>query len=65
MLCDSILSMGSSNPHTSLVWDLGETDPDVAYSSVPYEKGFLLLHYLESIVGGDIFLKFARNYISK
>lgn len=27
-------------------------DPDDSFSSVPYEKGFVLLYYLESLVGG-------------
>ena len=30
---------------------LTNTDPDVAYSSVPYEKGFALLVYLEQLLG--------------
>ena len=32
--------------------DLTNVDPDVAYSSVPYEKGFALLFYLEQLLGG-------------
>lgn len=31
---------------------LNETDPDDVFSSVPYEKGFNLLFYLENILGG-------------
>ncbi len=32
--------------------DLKGIDPDDAFSSVPYEKGFALLYYLEQLVGG-------------
>lgn len=37
---------------TKLIPSLKEVDPDVAYSSVPYEKGFALLFYLEQLLGG-------------
>ena len=42
---------GESNPLTALVPKLGEIDPDDAFSAVPYEKGFTLLYYLETLVG--------------
>lgn len=32
--------------------NLKGVDPDDAFSSVPYEKGFALLYYLECLVGG-------------
>lgn len=41
-----------SGPYTKLVPDLKGVDPDDAFSSVPYEKGFTLLYYLENLVGG-------------
>ena len=37
---------------TQLVVDLKDTDPDDAFSSVPYEKGSCFLTYLERILGG-------------
>ena len=37
---------------TQLVVDLKDTDPDDAFSSVPYEKGSCFLFYLERILGG-------------
>ena len=40
------------HPFTKLVVDLKNVDPDVAYSSVPYEKGFALLFHLEQLLGG-------------
>jgi len=51
---------------TKLVLDLSDgSDPDDAYSSVPYEKGFNLLRALELRVGSDAFLNFAQAYIAK
>lgn len=50
---------------TSLVWPLEiGTDPDEAFSAVPYEKGYALLSYLEALVGRDRFLGFVSAYIS-
>ena len=37
---------------TKLVVDLKDTDPDDAFSSIPYEKGNFLLFHLEEILGG-------------
>ena len=45
-------TFGSDNPLTALVPKLEGVDPDDAFSSVPYEKGFALLYYLESLLGG-------------
>ena len=36
---------------TALVPDLTNVDPDDAFSSVPYEKGFSLLVMIEQLVG--------------
>lgn len=47
-----INTLGDKNPISNLVPNLNEVDPDVAYSSVPYEKGFALLFYLEQLLGG-------------
>lgn len=47
-------SVKTLNPkYTSLVWDLkDDSDPDDAFSRIPYEKGFNFLFYLEQVVGG-------------
>ena len=39
-------------PYTKLVPDLKGVDPDDAFSTVPYEKGFTLLFHLETLLGG-------------
>lgn len=45
-------TFGAQNPLTSLVPSLRDVDPDDAFSSVPYEKGFALLYHLETLLGG-------------
>ena len=55
---------GDSNPLTTLNVNLDDVDPDDAFSSVPYEKGFNFLFYLESLVGGPaVFDPFLKEYI--
>ncbi len=48
---------------TRLRNDLWGVDPDVAYSTVPYEKGYLLLRYLEETAGRPAFDKFLRAWL--
>jgi leukotriene-A4 hydrolase len=48
---------------TKLVPDLAGIDPDDAFSSVPYEKGFYLLAYLQGLVGAAPFEAFLHDYI--
>ncbi|KAL7535361.1 hypothetical protein ACHAXR_007013, partial [Thalassiosira sp. AJA248-18] len=49
---------------TKLIPDLGDDDPDDAFSSVPYEKGFNLLYALERMVGADKFAGFMKAYFN-
>ena len=37
---------------SQLVPNLKDVDPDEAFSSIPYEKGHMLLFYLEQKLGG-------------
>ncbi|XP_038612397.1 leukotriene A-4 hydrolase [Tachyglossus aculeatus] len=63
-LQNSVKAFGDTNPFTKLVVNLKDVDPDVAYSLVPYEKGFALLFYLEQLLGGpEVFLGFLKAYI--
>lgn len=55
---DSIHQFGVDNEFTKLVVDLKGKDPDDAFSSVPYEKGFTFLYYLEKLVGKEKWDKF-------
>lgn len=52
-LVDSVNLFGHDHPYTVLNVKLQGVDPDDAFSSVPYEKGFNFLFYLQSLVGGD------------
>ncbi|KAI8801906.1 peptidase family M1-domain-containing protein [Cladochytrium replicatum] len=50
--------------YTALVPKLDGIDPDDAYSSVPYEKGFTFLYYLEQLLGGPaVFEPWLKSYI--
>ncbi|KAJ3057231.1 Leukotriene A-4 hydrolase [Rhizophlyctis rosea] len=49
---------------SALVPNLKDEDPDDAFSSVPYEKGFNLLFYLEKLVGGStIFEPYVKAHV--
>ncbi|KAI9723413.1 MAG: hypothetical protein M1812_001297 [Candelaria pacifica] len=59
---DSIATLGEDHEFTKLIVDLKGKDPDDAFSSVPYEKGFILLYHLEKLVGKDKWDKFIPHY---
>jgi len=61
----SIQQFGADNPLTAMVPNLQGIDPDDAFSSVPYEKGFSFLFYLEGLVGFEKFEKFFKDYIQQ
>src|SRR5438477_1887674 len=50
---------------TRLRNDLAGVDPDQAYSTVPYEKGYLLLRRLEELAGRAAWDDFLRGYLGK
>ncbi|KAI9002648.1 peptidase family M1-domain-containing protein [Gaertneriomyces semiglobifer] len=51
---------------TCLCPRLRNEDPDDAFSSVPYEKGFNLLFYLERILGGpEVFEPYLKAHVKK
>ncbi|TMB27633.1 MAG: M1 family metallopeptidase [Deltaproteobacteria bacterium] len=50
---------------TRLRNDLAGIDPDEAYSTVPYEKGYLLLRHLEETVGRTRWDAFLRDYLDR
>ena len=52
-----------STNYSKLVPNLGDEDPDEAYSRVPYEKGFIFLLTLERLVGHERFALFVRKYL--
>jgi leukotriene-A4 hydrolase len=64
-LYESVSLLGEESGFTQVVWPLAGEDPDDAFSSVPYEKGFNLLNYLESIIGSELFSGFFKAYLQK
>jgi leukotriene-A4 hydrolase len=57
-LQDSVERYGEDHEFTKLIVDLKGKDPDDAFSSIPYEKGFTFLYYLEKLVGKEKWDKF-------
>lgn len=57
-LSDSISLFGVNHEFTKLVVNLEGKDPDDAFSSVPYEKGFIFLYHLETVLGKEKWDKF-------
>ncbi len=55
---DSIATLGENHEFTKLIIDLKGKDPDDAFSSVPYEKGFIFLYHLEKLIGKKTWDKF-------
>ncbi|KAL8997992.1 MAG: hypothetical protein Q9188_006196 [Gyalolechia gomerana] len=64
-LSDSIADFGEEHEFTKLVIDLKGKDPDDAFSSVPYEKGFHFLYYLEKLIGKEKWDTFIPHYFTK
>jgi len=61
---DSVKLFGEDHEFTKLVIDLKGKDPDDAFSSIPYEKGFHFLYYLEKLVGKSTWDKFIPHYFT-
>jgi leukotriene-A4 hydrolase len=64
-LQDDINHFGATNPLTALRPKMDGIDPDDAFSSVPYEKGFNLLCFLQSLVGAEKFEQWLKAYVTK
>ncbi|CEP61330.1 bifunctional aminopeptidase/epoxide hydrolase LALA0_S03e00452g [Lachancea lanzarotensis] len=66
-LGNSIDSMKNPDRFSKLVQNLQDgTDPDEAFSTVPYEKGSTFLLYLETLLGGkQAFDPFIKHYFKK
>ncbi|PYI25440.1 leukotriene A-4 hydrolase [Aspergillus indologenus CBS 114.80] len=63
-LTDSVEHFGHDHEFTKLVTDLKGKDPDDAFSSIPYEKGFNFLFYLENLIGKHKFDQFIPHYFT-
>ena len=62
---DAVALFGADHDYTKLIPTLKNVDPDDAFSTIPYEKGFHFLYYLEKLVGRDNFDKFIPHYFAK
>ncbi|KAJ3359275.1 Leukotriene A-4 hydrolase [Allomyces javanicus] len=61
-LREAIALYGEDHPFTCLWVKLDGEDPDDSFSSVPYEKGFSLLYYLEQLLGEEAFAMYTKAY---
>ena len=62
---NDIEMFGEENNYTQLMPNYEGVDPDDGFSSVPYEKGYQFLVYLESLVGKEAFKNIMQEYIKK
>ena len=53
---------GEDHPYTKLIVDLKGQDPDDAFSSIPYEKGFHALYAFELLLGKNKWDSFIPHY---
>jgi len=61
---EAIRGYGKEHNFTSLVPKLEGMDPDDAFSVIPYEKGFQLLHHLREVCGAAPFGEFVSAYFA-
>lgn len=59
---DSVSVLGPDHEFTKLIISHKGVDPEDAFSTVPYEKGFHFLWYLDRLVGREHFDKFIPHY---
>lgn len=64
-LKESVALYGDDHKFTSLIVDLKGEDPDDAFSSIPYEKGFNFLFHLDNLVGRENWDTFIPYYFNK
>ncbi|KAG0082091.1 Leukotriene A-4 hydrolase [Linnemannia elongata] len=65
-MVESVEIYGKDHPFTALRPCLRGEDPDDAFSSIPYEKGFNLLYYLEKHLGGpEVFEPYVRAHVQQ
>ncbi|CAK7223409.1 Leucyl aminopeptidase yscIV [Sporothrix eucalyptigena] len=62
---DAVAGFGPTHDYTKLLINHDGIDPDDAFSTVPYEKGFHMVYYLEQLVGRANFDKFIPYYFTK
>lgn len=63
-LQDAVAQYGADHEFTKLVPGLKGMDPDDAFSTVPYEKGFTFLFHIENLIGKANFDRFIPHYFT-
>lgn len=63
-LQDSVKQFGDSHEFTKMVIDLKGKDPDDAFSSMPYEKGYTFLSHLEAQITRDKWNQYIPHYFT-
>lgn len=53
-----MLNFGLDNSYTALYPIFNGAEPDDAFSTVPYEKGYQFLVYLEALIGENAYADF-------
>ncbi|KAF2748648.1 leukotriene A-4 hydrolase [Sporormia fimetaria CBS 119925] len=61
-LSESIELYGRDHDYTKLIVDLKGKDPDDAFSSIPYEKGFHALYAFDRLLGREKWDRFVAHY---
>ena len=56
---------GMDSNYSSLYPIVGDNLPDDAFSEIPYEKGFQLLYYMESLIGEEKMQTLLREWIDE
>ena len=64
-LIADIKLLGEDSEFTKLAPDFGGNDPDDGFSTVPYEKGYQFLIFIEKKIGQDNFKEAMQRYIKK
>jgi leukotriene-A4 hydrolase len=64
MYFGDILYFGLDDSYSSLFPDIGEDDPENAFSRIPYEKGSQFMYYIQSLIGEDLMQSLLRLYIN-
>ena len=59
---ESLDYFGEDSNYTCLRPDLTGISPDDILSDIPYEKGFNLMYYIESLIGNEIMKDFFQSY---
>ena len=64
-LVHSVENYGAGHEFTKLVPDMKGKHPDDAFSTVPYEKGYTFLSYLEGVVGRPHWNEYIQHYFHR